>query len=256
MRLPMKKLTSNYTGMLIRLDDVAENMNWELMDKCEQLFDKYNIKPLMGVVPNNKDKELLLYKKKDKFWEKVRSWQNKGWEISMHGFSHVYDNQTNKKDYFNYGGKSEFFGHDFNKQKSKIDDGLKKFKEEKIKIRSFFAPNHTYDLNTFQALKESGIKNIIDGYGLIPYTENGLNFIPQLFYKEMMLPFGIQSTQIHLNYWEEKDYLIFENFVEKNKQKIITFEQAIDKIKNNFLCKVLNFLIKIILKFLRFFRKG
>ena len=64
MPLPIKKLTSNYTGMLIRLDDVAENMNWELMDKCEQLFDKYNIKPLMGVVPNNKDKELLLYKKK------------------------------------------------------------------------------------------------------------------------------------------------------------------------------------------------
>tara|TARA_B110000444_G_scaffold182102_1_gene170940 strand:- start:236 stop:982 length:747 start_codon:yes stop_codon:yes gene_type:complete len=247
---------SDYTGMLIRLDDIAENMNWALMDRCEKLFDKYDIKPLVGVVPNNKDKDLLLYEKSDKFWEKVRSWQNKGWEISMHGFSHVYDSQTNKKDYFNYGGKSEFFGHNLNEQKSIIDYGLKKFKEEKIKIRSFFAPNHTYDLNTFQALKDSGIKNIIDGYGLIPYTKNGLNFIPQLFYKEIMLPFGIQSTQIHLNYWDEKDYLIFENFVVKNSKKIITFDQAIDKIQNNFLSKVINFLIKIILKFLRYFRKG
>jgi predicted deacetylase len=256
MPLPIKKLMSDYTGMLIRLDDIAENMNWALMDRCEKLFDKYDIKPLLGVVPNNKDKDLLLYEKSDKFWEKVRSWQNKGWEISMHGFSHVYDSQTNKKDYFNYGGKSEFFGHNLNEQKSIIDYGLKKFKEEKIKIRSFFAPNHTYDLNTFQALKDSGIKNIIDGYGLIPYTKNGLNFIPQLFYKEIMLPFGIQSTQIHLNYWDEKDYLIFENFVVKNSKKIITFDQAIDKIQNNFLSKVINFLIKIILKFLRYFRKG
>jgi predicted deacetylase len=256
MPLPIKKLMSDYTGMLIRLDDIAENMNWALMDRCEKLFDKYDIKPLVGVVPNNKDKDLLLYEKSDKFWEKVRSWQNKGWEISMHGFSHVYDSQTNKKDYFNYGGKSEFFGHNLNEQKSIIDYGLKKFKEEKIKIRSFFAPNHTYDLNTFQALKDSGIKNIIDGYGLIPYTKNGLNFIPQLFYKEIMLPFGIQSTQIHLNYWDEKDYLIFENFVVKNSKKIITFDQAIDKIQNNFLSKVINFLIKIILKFLRYFRKG
>ena len=33
-----------------------------------------------------------------------------------------------------------------------------------------------------------------------------LNFIPQLFYKEIMLPFGIQSTQIHLNYWKEEDF--------------------------------------------------
>ena len=33
-----------YTGVLIRIDDVAENMNWSIMDKCESLFDKNNIK--------------------------------------------------------------------------------------------------------------------------------------------------------------------------------------------------------------------
>ena len=30
--------------ILIRFDDIAENMNWHLMDKCEKLFDKYEIK--------------------------------------------------------------------------------------------------------------------------------------------------------------------------------------------------------------------
>ena len=39
----------------------------------------------------------------------------------------------------------------------------------------------------------------------MPYTENNLNFIPQLFYKEIMLPFGIQSTQIHLKLLDEDD---------------------------------------------------
>ena len=43
-------------------------------------------------------------------------------------------------------------------------EGIKKFNEEKIQIRSFFAPNHTYDKNTLYALKNSGIKEIIDGY--------------------------------------------------------------------------------------------
>ena len=28
--------------ILIRFDDIAENMNWHLMDKCEKLFDKYD----------------------------------------------------------------------------------------------------------------------------------------------------------------------------------------------------------------------
>ena len=248
---PIKDFISKNTGMLIRMDDIAENMNWQLMERCEILFKKYNIKPLLGVIPNNQDKELFNYQKNEKFWDKIRDWQNQGWEISMHGFSHVYDKNTNKGDYFKYGGKSEFCGHDLEIQKIRIKNGIKKFSEEKIKIRSFFAPNHTYDVNTFKALKEFGIDNIIDGYGLFPYTEKELNFIPQLFYKEIMLPFGIQATQIHLNYWKEKDFNKFEEFINKNHNKIISFENALERINNGFFSKFINFFIKNLLKLLR-----
>ena len=118
---------------------------------------------------------------------------------------------------------------------------LQKVGLENIQIRSFFAPNHTYDENTIKALRESGIRYIIDGYGLFPYTEYDMIFIPQLFYKEIILPFGIQSTQMHLNYWEEKDYEIFENFILNNHKKIITFEDCINKINNSLFSKLINF---------------
>ena len=236
------------------MDDIAENMNWAAMNQCESLFDSLNIRPLLGVIPNNKDKNFDKYEKKDNFWDKVRGWQKKGWEIAMHGFSHVYDKETNKKDYFNYGGGSEFYGHDYETQLSRIKKGLQKFNDEKINIRSFFAPNHTYDENTLTALKSSGIKNIIDGYGLIPYSENELNFIPQLFYKEIMLPFGIQSTQIHLNYWSDQSFNDFEQFITKNKDKIITFDDALSKINNNYFSKFINFGTKASLKTLRVLR--
>ena len=36
----IKKNISKYTGLLIRIDDVAENMNWKLMNRCELLFDE------------------------------------------------------------------------------------------------------------------------------------------------------------------------------------------------------------------------
>ena len=74
----INKIISKYTGLLIRMDDICENMNWELMEKCELLFDKYKIKPLLGVIPINKDPELLKYPKKEMFWEKVKRWKNKG----------------------------------------------------------------------------------------------------------------------------------------------------------------------------------
>ena len=243
------------TGVLIRLDDIAENMNWDLMKKSELLFEKHGIKPVLGVIPNNKDSELLSYPKEENFWDQVRNWKDKGWEIAMHGSTHVYDKDTKNKDYFGYGGRSEFCGHSLEVQMQKVKDGLKKFDSEKIKIRSFYAPNHTYDKNTFAALKNSGINEIIDGYGLIPYTENNMKFIPQLFYKLFALPFGIQATQIHLNYWKQKDFDNFEKFILNNLNKIITYDQALKKINNNLFYKFINLLTKIILKIKRFIKK-
>ena len=247
----IKNYINENTGILIRLDDIAENMNWDLMEKSELLFEKYEIKPVLGVIPNNKDKELLSHPKADDFWQKLRNWKDKGWEISMHGSTHVYDTNSKNKDHFGYGGGSEFCEHSLEVQMSKIKEGLKKFNEEKIRIRTFFAPNHTYDKNTFTALKNCGINEIIDGYGLIPYTKNNIKFIPQLFYKVLALPFGIQATQIHLNYWTQEDFNNFEKFIKKNSNKIITYDQAIKKINNNIFYKFINGLLEKILKFLR-----
>jgi len=248
----IKKYITENTGILIRLDDIAENMNWDLMEKSESLFEKYQIKPILGVIPNNKDNDLLSYPKRENFWEQVRKWKDKGWEISMHGSTHVYDKKTKNDDYFGYGGDSEFCGHSLEIQTLKIKEGIKKFNDEKIEIRSFFAPNHTYDKNTLAALKNSGIKEIIDGYGLLPYTENGIKFIPQLFYKVLLLPFGIQSTAIHLNYWNEIDFDNFRNFLENNSDKIITYDHALEKINNDFSYELIKILVKKVLQTKRF----
>ena len=233
--------------ILIRFDDVAQNMNWDLMNKCESLFDKFNIKPVMGVIPNNKDEELLNYPKRENFWGIVKKWQSKGWEIAMHGYNHIYDRETQKKDFFGYGGKSEFYGHTLTEQSAKIKKGLDIFKSHDINIRTFFSPNHTYDLNTFEALKLSGIKEVIDGYGLKPYIENNIKFIPQLFYKPIFLPFGLQTTQIHLNYWTEKEFDKFAILVNKNCNKIISYDEALKLISNKNTDIILNHIVKNIL---------
>ena len=224
--------------ILIRFDDIAENMNWHLMAKCERL---------LGVIPNNKDTDLLVYPKKENFWQIVKKWQLKGWEIAMHGYNHIYDNDTNKRDFFEYGGKSEFYGHSLENQSNKIKKGLEIFKKNDIKIRTFFSPNHTYDFNTFKALKLSGINEVIDGYGLKPYLENNIKFIPQLFYKPFFLPFGLQTTQIHLNYWTENEFNKFSKLIYKNKKQIISYDDALKLLSKKSGDKFLNKIIKEIL---------
>jgi predicted deacetylase len=250
----LKKKIKQYTKLLIRIDDVAENMNWKHMDKCEKLFDKYNIKPLMGVIPLNQDKELFKLPKNKNFWSRVQDWQNKGWEITMHGCNHLYTQKSNKQDLFNYGGDSEFYGLDYNKQFEKIKIGLEKFKNENISIRSFFAPNHIYDDNTLKALKNSQIKIIIDGYGLFPFYKHEILFIPQLFYKEICLPFGIQSTQIHLNNWNDNYYDKFQIFIEKQKIKITDLDFILNINSPNKIQNLINYLVEKTLKSIRFFK--
>ena len=250
----IKKITSKYTGLLIRMDDISENMNWALMDKCEKLFDKFKIKPLLGIIPINKDPELLKFPKNDKFWERVESWKNKGWEITMHGCNHLYTQKSDKKDIFNYGGDSEFYGLDYSTQLNKIKTGLEEFKKREIKVRSFFAPNHIYDSNTLKALKDSDIKIIIDGYGLFPYYKNEILFIPQLFYKEIFLPFGIQSTQMHINEWNDEAYENFEIFIEKNYSKILNLNNIIEIANPNSLQNLTNYLVEKTLKTVRLFK--
>tara|TARA_X000001036_G_scaffold435074_1_gene475603 strand:+ start:928 stop:1704 length:777 start_codon:yes stop_codon:yes gene_type:complete len=245
----IKKFIKANTGFLIRLDDIAENMQWEYMDKAEKLFDKFNIKPVLGVIPNNNDPELLSYPKKDKdFWNKVRLWRSKGWEIGMHGNNHVYKTFCKKVDYLGHGGNTEFCGQPINDQLAKIKEGLKKFEEEQIEVRTFFAPNHTFDKNTLSALKECGIYDVLDGYGIMPYEENQIRYIPQLFYKIIKLPFGIQTIQIHLNYLKEKDFGEFEDFIKENNKKIINYDQAMLKINNNFFYTFIRILTKKILQ--------
>ena len=169
----------------------------------------------------------------------------------MHGTNHLYNRFCSKNDYLGHGGNTEFCDHSYHSQLEKIRAGLNKFKEEKIPVRTFFAPNHTFDKNTLLALKECGINQVLDGYGVMPYEENKINFIPQLFYKIFTLPFGIQSFQIHLNYFEQNDFDNFKNFVEKNSKKFITYDQAISKTNNSFFYKIIRIVTKKVIQIKR-----
>ena len=76
--------------------------------------------------------------------------------------------------------------------------------------------NITLEIDLFSVLL---FNKIIDGYGIMPFTFDDIKFVPQLFYKLYFLPYGIQSTQIHINNWTEKDFREFEYFIKKMRKK-------------------------------------
>jgi len=104
-----------------RLDDICPYMVWDNFHKVKAIFDKYNIKPLIGVIPNCKDEKLTKYEYLKDFWPMVKHLQEKGWVVALHGYTHEY--HTQNSGILKMWKKSEFAGVPFKTQYTKINKG-------------------------------------------------------------------------------------------------------------------------------------
>ena len=50
----------NKLNILIRFDDICPTMDYSQFKKATDLLDKYNVHPLIGVIPECQDEELLI----------------------------------------------------------------------------------------------------------------------------------------------------------------------------------------------------
>lgn len=220
---------------LIRIDDVTPEMNWEAFIRAKKLFQKYGVKPIVGIVPKNNDQNLIVNKINSyNFWDEMRLLQNEGWAMALHGYNHVY--ASNGKNLLKINAKSEFAGLSLKLQFQKIVNGVEIFSDQKIIPKCFFAPSHTFDLNTITALKQAGIRVIVDGYSFYPYNEYGMQFIPQLLGKPFKFPFGLHTSVHHFNEYTSSDFFNLEKFLKENFNSIITIDEAF-LLERNYMCR-------------------
>ena len=208
----------------LRLDDFSDYCNIHNWKRLFLLISKYDIIPLVGVIPKNDDSTL--------FYSNValRDIINLLIEhkciVALHGFNHVYSGQV--KSFYSKNVKSEFAGLDYDVQLSKIVGGLKELKDLGIKTDIFFAPSHSYDENTFKALKSAGIKYVCDGIGFSNYSRRGLEFIPQQFgeVRDIWLG-GSYVFCLHPNTMLDSDFLVLEKFLSKRKNAFEPFHNLL-----------------------------
>ena len=184
---------------LIRLDDASDRMNTENWAQIERMLDENGIRPLVGVIPLNRDPMLLRFPEDPGFWAKAQGWQEKGWRIALHGYEHVYSSDCAGINPVH--DRSEFAGHPLEVQRQKIRDGLRLLKEKGLEPTAFFAPSHTFDWNTLEALRlESGIRVISDTVANDCYCRRGFTFIPQQAGRVRELPFQVTTICLHPNF--------------------------------------------------------
>ena len=210
---------------LIRLDDIAPNMDWERFQRLARLFDQFDIKPLVGVIPDNQDPDLLRFPKfAGDFWTEVSSWQARGWEIAQHGYQHVY--VTGDCGLLGINGLSEFAGLPLSEQLDKLAHGQSILRQHGLRCETFMAPSHSFDRLTLRALKELGFTTVTDGFGPWPAMEDGLIFIPQWLANPRVLPIGVQTFCLHINGMTEKQIQRVEEFVKRHSREFISVPAA------------------------------
>lgn len=215
---------------IFRFDDICSNMNWTIWSGIESVLIKNNIKPIIAVVPNNQDSRLRAKDhdqiSSNEFWNKINEYQQLGWTVALHGYSHVFTNSSSG--ILKITPRSEFSGVDKQIQEYKIKNGLAILNSYGIKSNVWVAPAHSFDIKTIEILKSNGIKYISDSFGKCVFNKFGMVWVPcQQWERIEHKKKGIYTICIHSNNWNKTNLDNFRNDVNKYIQQIISFEEAV-----------------------------
>jgi Uncharacterized protein conserved in bacteria (DUF2334) len=211
---------------LLRFDDICPTMRWDLWSPIESALIHYNIKPILAVVPDNRDPVLQPAPPVNDFWQRVRRWQELGWTIAMHGYQHLYVAKdgglvTLRK-------KSEFASLPAPLQREKLHRGSEIFTREGIKSRVWIAPGNAFDKITVSLLPQFGIDTISAGWFWKPFLgPRRMTWVPCQLSILRPVPAGVWTVCYHHNSWERSDFSDFFAGLQRYQHNIISLQEAL-----------------------------
>ena len=206
---------------LVRFDDITPTMNWCVWDRIESLLDKHRVRPIVAVVPCNKDGTLSVSDPNPYFWSRVREWQSKGWGIGVHGYQHLF--HTTESGLIGLQARSEFAGLPLKDQSEKLKKAIAIFHNEGVSPDIWVAPAHSFDVYTIEALLSLGITSLSDGLFPFPQNRFGMFWVPQQMWRFRKMPSGVWTVCLHVNDWGDVELTNFKEQLIKYKSKIRDF---------------------------------
>ncbi|MCM1182542.1 MAG: DUF2334 domain-containing protein [Roseburia sp.] len=209
----------------VRMDDITPDMNWESFRFFQALFEETGITPLLGVVPDCRDKKLQIGEARADFYPIMRELERRGYCFAMHGYRHLYT--TRKGGLFPLNGFSEFAGLPYGEQLHMLEEGRRILSRNGLETDMFMAPAHSYDRNTLRALRALGFRRLTDGFGREPYEYDGLVFYPISFRfaGSLRQQEGYTTLVIHANTVLETERERYEKLFGENREKFISYSE-------------------------------
>lgn len=189
---------------LLRFDDICPTMDWKLWNAIEAELVRHQVRPILAVVPDNRDSNLMIDAPREDFWDRVRQWQTMGWTIALHGYQHTYINRNSGL--MQLTDQSEFAGLSRAEQKGKLSRGINIFADQQVRVDAWIAPSHSFDRTTLEILLELGVSVLSDGLWPWPHRDDdGMTWVPQQLWEFQRRPKGIWTVNFHYNKWKDED---------------------------------------------------
>jgi predicted deacetylase len=188
-------MIAEHAQYLLRFDDLCPTMAWERWRRFLPVIEKFGIRPILAVIPENCDPELEVSAPDPEFWPRMQAMEAAGATIGLHGYRHLCSSRG--RSLVPLHEVSEFAGVPEDMQRKWIQAGLAILRSHGLNPRIWVAPRHGFDEGTLRALRSEGISAISDGFARVPFRRGGLTWIPQQLWAPVEKRRGLWTICIH-----------------------------------------------------------
>jgi hypothetical protein len=213
-------------AFVLRFDDICPTMRWDIWAEIESALISSGVKPILAIVPDNRDPVLQPGPAAQNFWERARRWQELGWTIALHGYQHLYVAPagglvTSRK-------KSEFASLPERDQKEKLRRAVEIFAAQGIRSRVWIAPGNAFDEVTVSLLRQFGIDTISAGWFWRPFIgPHDMTWVPCQLSIFRPVPPGVWTVCYHHNLWSHADMAEFKEGLQRYRNQILSLDEAL-----------------------------
>jgi predicted deacetylase len=209
---------------LLRFDDLCPTMDRKRWERFLPLIRGYGIRPILAIVPENRDPDLVVGPEDAGFWDEMRSMQSAGAAIGLHGFRHVCAAQGSGL--IPLHAQTEFAGVQREVQREWIRAGVEILRGQGLEPRIWVAPRHGFDWVTLEVLREEGIELLSDGFAARPFRWGEMTWIPQQLWEPVEKASGLWTICIHANSATDESVVALEDFLKRNGSRFTSVERV------------------------------
>jgi predicted deacetylase len=214
---------------LLRFDDLCPTVSRSRWERFLPLIEEFGVRPILAIVPDNRDPGLDRAKPDPDFWARMRAMEAAGAAIALHGYRHLCNSKG--KSMVPLHSHSEFAGVDADTQRQWIAAGIEILRGQGLNPRVWVAPRHGFDRSTLLALHSAGIRLLSDGFARVPFTRGGITWIPQQLWAPAEKSSGLWTICVHTNTAPESMAVQLRDFLRQHAAQFATVDRVVNELK-------------------------